>query len=146
MSQKTVNMTFFTDCCTRNWVDFHQLDPVDGSQFGRPWCQRYEVGRVYHISGHTSSLKGPSPQALTLLGGVRFIARHLSHLSLGECRPCTRTHLLKGLVPHLLVWWSGQQIPLRLEFFLYRRVSVFPFHGLSFRLSLGAANPYLAHL
>ena len=27
-------------------------------------------------------------------------------------QPCTRTHLKKGLVPHLPVWWGGQQIPL----------------------------------
>ena len=26
-------------------------------------------------------------------------------------RPCARTHLKKGLVPHLPVWWGEQQIP-----------------------------------
>ena len=26
-------------------------------------------------------------------------------------RPCARTHLKKGLVPHSSVWWNGQQIP-----------------------------------
>ena len=35
---------------------------------------------------NTSSLRGPSPQALTLLRGVRLITWHLKHLFLRECR------------------------------------------------------------
>ena len=39
------------------------------------WGQRHESGRVCLLSGHTSNLKGPSYQALTLLGlSLRFIA------------------------------------------------------------------------
>ena len=37
-------------------------------------------------SGHTSSLRGPSPQALTLFGGVRFITWRRGRPYLGECR------------------------------------------------------------
>ena len=39
------------------WVDFNQLNPVDGTHFGRPWCQRHGSGRVFLVSGHTSSPK-----------------------------------------------------------------------------------------
>ena len=60
-------------------------------------------------------------------GGVRFIARRLRRPFLGECqrgrciwgivgasrlRPCARTHLKKGLLPHLSGWWDSRQIPL----------------------------------
>ena len=34
-------------------------------------------GRVCLVSGYTSGLRGPSPHALTLFGGVGFIARRL---------------------------------------------------------------------
>ena len=51
-------------------VDFNQLNPVDGTHFGRPWCQRHGSGRMYHVTRYTSSLKGPYPQALTLFGGL----------------------------------------------------------------------------
>ena len=51
------------------------------------------------------SLRGPSPQALTLMGGVRFIAWHLRRPSWGECQrgprhfwKC-RTHLGSGSAP-----------------------------------------------
>ena len=69
-----------------------------------------------------------SPQDLTLLGGVRFITWHLRHplfrrmptqpkaflepLGMTGLWPCTRSHLKKGLVPHLSRWWDGQKIPL----------------------------------
>ena len=81
-----------------------------------------------NVSGHTSSLRVPSPQALTFLGSDRFIAWRLRHPALGECRrgpetffgmlgasglrPCARTHLKKGLVPHSSGWWDRGQIPL----------------------------------
>ena len=63
-----------TDC-------FNQLNPVDRTHFGRPWYQRHGSGWVCLVSRHTSSLRGPSPQALTLLDGVTFIIGHF-----GECR------------------------------------------------------------
>ena len=58
-------------------ADFNPHDPVDGTHFGQPWCQPHGSGRVCHVSGHTSSLRGPFLQALTLLRGTRFIGRRL---------------------------------------------------------------------
>ena len=40
-----------------------------------------------------SSLRGPSPHALILLGGARFIAWHLKRSFLGECRRVPRHFL-----------------------------------------------------
>ena len=41
-------------------------------------CGVAQFGRVCSTTGHiTSGLRGPSPQALTLFGGVGFIARRL---------------------------------------------------------------------
>ena len=37
-------------------------------------------------------------------------------------------------------------LPLCPDFFLYRRVNMFPLHGRPFRLKLVVANPGLAHL
>ena len=66
----------------------------------------------------TSGLRGPSPQALTLFGGVGFIARRLRRPEKGNAdgvrgifgtayrvglRPCDRTHLKNGLVPYSYV-------------------------------------------
>ena len=72
--------------------------------------------RVCSTTGYiTSSLRGPSPKALTLFGGVGFIARRLRRPEKGNAdgvrgifgtacrvglRPCDRTHLKNGLVPH----------------------------------------------
>ena len=62
---------------------------------------RHGSGRVCLVSGHTSSLWGPLPQALTLLGGVRFITWRLRRLFLEECQRSPRhfssrlTHLKK---------------------------------------------------
>ena len=61
-----------------------QQKSVDETHFGRPWCQRHGSGRMCLVSGHTSSLRGPFPQALTLLGGVRFIPWRLKRLFLGN--------------------------------------------------------------
>ena len=44
------------------------------------------VGCVTSLDWYTSSLRDPSPQALTLLGGVRFIAWRLRRPFLGEWR------------------------------------------------------------
>ena len=68
----------------------NELDPVDGVHFGRQWYQRHWSGRVCLVTGHTSSLGEPSPQALTLLGGVRFIAWRLKRPFLGEYRRISR--------------------------------------------------------
>ena len=38
------------------------------------WLRAAQFVRLCSTIGHTSGLKGPSPQALTLLRGVRFIA------------------------------------------------------------------------
>ena len=74
----------------------------------------------------SSHLRGPYPQALTLLGGARFITWRLSRLFLGECRRVSGyfwshrrvwdTALCldppnKGLVPHSSSWCDVQQIP-----------------------------------
>ena len=65
---------------------FNKLDLVDGSHFARPWYQQHRSGQVCLVTGHTSSLIGPSPQALTLLGEVRFITWRLRLPYLGKCR------------------------------------------------------------
>ena len=70
-------------------------------------------GRVCSTTGYiTSGLRGPSPQALTLFGGVGFIARRLRRPEKGNAdgvrgifgtayrvglRPCDRTHLKTAL-------------------------------------------------
>ena len=56
------------------------------SHFSRPWYDRHGNDRVCLVTGHTSSLRGVVPQALTLLGGVRFIAWCLRRPFLGECQ------------------------------------------------------------
>ena len=76
--RRTVGVLF------KGW--FNQQDPVDELHFGRPWCQRHGSGRVCLISGLiTSSLRGSSSLALTLLEGVRFIAWRLRCSFLGNC-------------------------------------------------------------
>ena len=71
-------------------ANFNQQNPVDGTHFSRPWWQRHGSGRVCLVTGHTSSLRGTSPLALTFFGWVRFIARRRRCSFLGECRrgPC----------------------------------------------------------
>ena len=103
------------------------MNPVDMTHFGRPWCQQHGSGRVCLVTGHTLSLRGPSPQALTLLGGVYCLVpgvplfrgmlvagpeAFLEPLGASGLWPCARTHLKKGLVLHSSGWWDGQQIPL----------------------------------
>ena len=86
-------------------VDFNQQNPVDETHFSWPWCHWHGSGRVCLVTRHTLSLRGPSPQVLTLLGGVRFIAWCLRLPFLGECRQgpkhfgeC-RTHLCYSPAP-----------------------------------------------
>ena len=43
------------------WIDFNQLNPVDGTHFNRPWYQRYGSGRVCLVTGYTSNLRGAVP-------------------------------------------------------------------------------------
>ena len=70
--------------CSPSWLDgFAQCYKFSGSQ---PLCQQHRSGWVCLITGHTLSLRGPSSQALTLFGGVRFIAWRLRHPFLGECQ------------------------------------------------------------
>ena len=80
------------------------------------WLRAAQSVRVCSTTGYISSgLRGPSPQALTLFGGVGFIARRLRRPEKGNAdgvrgifgtayhvglRPCDRTHLKKGLVPY----------------------------------------------
>ena len=113
--------------------NFNQLNPVDGTHFSRPLWKRHRSGRVCHLPGHTSSFRGPSPQALTLLRGVRFIAwrqrcpffremptgleSFLVMPGASGQRPCVWTQLKKGLVPHSSSWWNGRQILLQRETF-----------------------------
>ncbi len=88
--------------------------PVDGTHLsGR--IVMGGSGQVCLVTGYTSGLRGPSPQALTLFGGVGFIARRLRRPEKGNAdgvrgifgtasrvglRPCDRTHLKNDLVPH----------------------------------------------
>ncbi len=85
----------------------------------RLWLRAARFGRVCSTTGYiTSGLRGPSPQALTLFGGVGFIARRLRRPEKGNAdgvrgifgtayrvglRPCDRTHLKNGLVPYSYV-------------------------------------------
>ena len=85
----------------------------------RLWLRAARFGRVCSTTGYiTSGLRGPSPQALTLFGGVGFIARRLRRPEKGNAdgvrgifgtayrvglRPCDRTHLKHGLVPYSYV-------------------------------------------
>ena len=85
----------------------------------RLWLRAARFGRVCSTTGYiTSCLRGPSPQALTLFGGVGFIARRLRRPEKGNAdgvrgifgtayrvglRPCDRTHLKHGLVPYSYV-------------------------------------------
>ena len=53
----------------------------------RLWLRAAQSVRVCSTTGYiTSGLRGPSPQALTLFGGVGFIARRLRPPWKGECR------------------------------------------------------------
>ena len=63
---------------------------LDRVHFRQPWYQGHGSGRVCFVAGHTSSFSGPSRQALTLLGGVRYIAWILRWPFLQECRRVPR--------------------------------------------------------
>ena len=79
----------------------------------RLWLRAARFGRVCSTTGYiTSGLGGPSPQALTLFGGVGFIARRLRRPEKGNAdgvrgifgtayrvglRPCDKTHLKTAL-------------------------------------------------
>ena len=49
-------------CWVAVWADFNQQNPVDGTNFGRPWCQQHGSGRACLVTGHTLSLRSPSPR------------------------------------------------------------------------------------
>ena len=82
----------------------------------RLWFRPAQSVRVCSTTGYiTSGLRGPSPQAITLFGGVGFIARRPRRPEKGNAdgvrgifgtayrvglRPCDRTHLKNGLVPY----------------------------------------------
>ena len=82
----------------------------------RLWMRAAQSVRVCSTTGYiTSGLRGPSPQALTLFGGVGFITRCLRHPEKRNAdgvrgifgtacrvglRACDRTHLKNGLVPY----------------------------------------------
>ena len=71
------------------------------------------------------SLRGPFPQALTLLEGARFIAWYLrcslfkgmqtgpeaflEPPGVSRLQPCTQTHQKKGLVLYSFSWWDIRQ-------------------------------------
>ena len=74
----------------------------------------------------SSSLRGPSSQGLTLLGGAQFITWRLRRPIFEKCRresevflyspdvsglrPCTWTHQIQGLVPNSSGRWDVRQI------------------------------------
>ena len=79
----------------------------------RLWLRAAQSVRVCSTTGYiTSGLRGPSPQAITLFGGVGFIARRPEKGNADGVRgifgtayrvglrPCDRTHLKNGLVPY----------------------------------------------
>ena len=105
--------------CSRllSWVAFFCV--LWWGALDRLWLRAARFGRVCSTTGYiTSGLRGPSPQALTLFGGVGFIARRLRRPEKGNAdgvrgifgtayrvglRPCDRTHLKNGLVPYSYV-------------------------------------------
>ena len=122
----------YTDCISVECVpvDFNQQNPVDGTLFGRPWCQQHGFGRVCVGAGHTSSLRRPSSLALTSLRGARFIAWRQRRPFLGQCRwdprhfwecqarlgygPALGSTLKKPCAT--LLQWDGRQIPETAEY------------------------------
>ena len=88
----------------------------------RLWLRAARFGRVCSTTGYiTSGLRGPSLQALTLFGGVGFIARRLRRPEKGNAdgvrgifgtayrvglRPCDRTHLKKRPCAIFVRWWD----------------------------------------
>ena len=80
-------------------------------------------GRMCLVTGYTSGLRGPSPLALTLFGGVR-VYRPAPEEPLLWGMPTGSEAFLempgacglwpypkKGLVPYSFGWWDGGQIP-----------------------------------
>ena len=63
-----------------SWI---QLMGHTSAGLGVKW---HGSGRVCLVTGHTSSLRGPSPLALTFLGGVMFISWRLRRPYLEECQ------------------------------------------------------------
>ena len=107
--------------------------PKGLSLLGLCFMQRLLSGLSGICAGQlvSSNLRGPSLQALTLFGGVGFIAWRLRCPSLGECRwgprhfwdcwthvgfsPVPRPTKKKDLLPHVYAWWGVWQIPLLLS-------------------------------
>ena len=106
-----------TNTTARSWRAFFCV--LWWGALDRLWLRAARFGRVCSTTGYiTSGLRGPSPQALTLFGGVGFIARRLRRPEKGNAdgvrgifgtayrvglRPCDRTHLKNGLVPYSYV-------------------------------------------
>ena len=65
-----------TNTTARSWRAFFCV--LWWGALDRLWLRAARFGRVCSTTGYiTSGLRGPSPQALTLFGGVGFIARRL---------------------------------------------------------------------
>ena len=99
--------------------------PVVGSNFDQTCYALHGSVRVCVITGHTSCLKGPLLQALTLFGGAGFITWRLRHPSLRDSRRSRRYFwkcrarvgygpvpgpTLKSLVLYSSGWWDEGQI------------------------------------
>ena len=97
---------------TRGLPLFFPLEWSEGGLLKQRWVFFFSF--TYRPT-HRNGLRGPSPQALTLFGGVGFIARRLRCPEKGNAdgvrgifgtasrvglRPCDRTHLKNGLVPY----------------------------------------------
>ena len=105
-----LSLCFFFQPFLFHLFSSNQLFPVDGSHFGRPWYQRHGSGQVCLVSENTSSLRVPeAPHFRRMLTGPEVF---LGMPGASGLRPCTWTHLKKGLVPHSSGWWDGWQIPL----------------------------------
>ena len=112
-----VQHKFYKHTRLLSWVAFFCV--LWWGALDRLWLRAARFGRVCSNTGYiTSGLRGPSPQALTLFGGVGFIARRLRRPEKGNAdgvrgifgtayrvglRPCDRTHLKNGLVPYSYV-------------------------------------------
>ena len=126
LSLYTINLTFLTLTCIPT---FYSHSDQHGVGLGLDWflaghgrSRLLDIRHHCRISTAVASCRRDrhTPQALTFLGGARFIAWHLKHPFLrewwrgspgvSELRPCPWTHLNLGLVPYSLIWWWVWQI------------------------------------
>ena len=118
VSQHLRNIKPFFNACRLVFFGDAALCPVVGRSRPTVVASCTVCSGVFHHWIHHLWPQGPSPQALTLFGGVGFIARRLRRPEKRNAdvvrgifgtayrvglRPCDRTHLKNGLVPYSYV-------------------------------------------